>query len=231
MRKHRRVKKHQESGANFWQSYSDLMAAMLLMFILIMSLTILQSMQLYESQQKELEQLKSAKENIIGDLSETFANSDFKVQVDQKTGAITFDSEILFDFAKSDLKPEGKEFLKEFLPVYFGVILSEDNIDYVSEIIIEGHADTDGEYMENLELSQDRAYSVASFCLEENSGIVSDAELKILRKIVTANGRSFSDPIYNSNGKVNKAKSRRVEIKFRPKNDKMIEDMQDLFGD
>ena len=231
MRKHKRVKRYQESGANFWQSYSDLMAAMLLMFILIKSLTILQSMQLYESQQKELEQLRSAKENIIGDLSETFANSDFKVQVDPKTGTITFDSEILFDFAKSDLKQEGKAFLKEFLPVYFDVILNEDNINYVSEIIIEGHADTDGEYMENLELSQDRAYSVVSFCLEENSGIVSDSQLKILRKIVTANGRSFSDPVYNSNGTVNMAKSRRVEIKFRPKNDKMIEDMQSLFGD
>lgn len=230
MRKKRRVRKHHD-GANFWQSYSDLMAAMLLMFILIMSLTLLQSMQLYESQQEELEQLKAAKENIIGDLSETFENSEFKVEVDPNTGTITFDSEILFDFAKAELKPEGRSFLEEFLPVYFDVILSKDNIDYVSEIIIEGHADTDGEYIENLELSQDRAYSVASFCLEENSGIVTDSQLKILREIVTANGRSFSDPIYNSNGTVNMAKSRRVEIKFRPKNDKLIEDMQSLFGD
>ncbi len=230
MRNKKRVRTHNEDGANFWQSYSDLMAAMLLMFILIMSLTILQSMKLYESQQKELHQLKSAKENIIDELSTTFKQSDFEVQVDQKTGAVTFNSEILFDFAKSDLKPEGKKFLKKFLPEYFKVILSEENVDYVSEIIIEGHADTDGEYMHNLELSQDRAYSVASFCLEENSGIVSDDQLKTLRKIVTANGRSFSDPVRNSNGKINKAKSRRVEIKFRPKNDKMIENMQDLIG-
>lgn len=231
MKRNRHKRHRQESGVNFWQSYSDLMAAMLLMFVLIMSLTILQSMKLYESQQEELEQLRSAKENIIGELSETFANSDFSVEVDQKTGAISFDSEILFDFAKSDLKPEGKKFLEEFLPAYFDVILSEDNIDYVSEIIIEGHADTAGEYVYNLELSQDRAFSVASFCLKKDSGVVSSDKLKVLRKIVTANGRSFSDPVYNSDGTVNMEKSRRVEIKFRPKNDKLIEEMQNLFGD
>ena len=231
MRRRKHVKSHAESGSNFWQSYSDLMAAMLLMFILIMSLTLLQSMKLYESQQGELHQLQQAKENIIGDLSTAFEKSDFKVQVDPKTGSVTFDSEILFDFAKSELKPEGKAFLEGFLPLYFDVILSEDNIEYVSEIIIEGHADTEGEYMSNLQLSQDRAYSVAAFCLKENNGIVSNEQVETLRKMITANGRSFSDPIYNSDCSVNMTQSRRVEIKFRPKSDKLIEDMQNLFGD
>lgn len=67
--------------------------------------------------------------------------------------------------------------------------------------------------------------------MKENNGIVSNEQVETLRKMITANGRSFSDPIYNSDCSVNMTQSRRVEIKFRPKNDKLIEDMQNLFGD
>ena len=36
------------SGQTYWQSYSDMMAALLLMFILIMAFTLSQSLKLYE---------------------------------------------------------------------------------------------------------------------------------------------------------------------------------------
>ena len=83
-----------------------------------------------------------------------------------------------------------------------------------------------GEYMYNLELSQERALSVASFCLQEDSDLLGNSiDLDELRSIVTANGRAYSDPILNKDGTVNLAKSRRVEFKFRLRDEEMIEEM------
>ena len=66
-----------------------------------------------------------------------------------------------------------REFINQFLPKYCSVLLSDDYREYVSEIIIEGHTDTNGSYIYNLELSQQRALSVAKYCLTESNGIIS----------------------------------------------------------
>jgi len=245
MKRRTKGRRPDDETANFWQSYSDMMAALLLIFVLIMSLTLLQARQDYEKkieeqkaqqkiiaeQQKQLNELVGVKLKIIKQLNEEFSDSDLKVSVDPQTGAITFDSSVLFDFNKSAIKSSGRSFLKEFMPKYFDVLMNKENRKYVAEIIIEGHTDTVGSYMNNLSLSQDRAYSVAEFCLDSKNGVVSSKQLSILRKIVTANGRSYSSPIYRSDGSVDMAKSRRVELKFRLKDDEMISEMQKLLED
>ena len=52
-----------------------------------------------------------------------------------------------------------------------------------------------------------------------------------LQKIVTVNGRSYSDPIFNSDGTVNLDASRRVEFKFRLKDEEMIGEMIKILSD
>ena len=63
--------------------------------------------------------------------------------------------------------------INQFLPKYCSVLLRDDYREYVSEIIIEGHTDTNGSYIYNLELSQQRTFSVAKYCLTESNGIIS----------------------------------------------------------
>ena len=46
---------------SFWQSYSDMMAAMLLVFVLVLSGTLLQTQKVFEEKQKEL----NAQEELI----------------------------------------------------------------------------------------------------------------------------------------------------------------------
>ena len=280
MRTRRRVPRREQ---NYWQSYSDMMAALLLMFILIMAATLYQSLNTYEQknqalmeQQKtieeqraqldeqeitlrqneeylnsvrerleeqkreldetqerltELSRLVGVKAEIIEALRRAFEDSDLHVIVDEKTGAITFDSSILFEYASSVLSEEGKTFLREFLPLYLSVLLSDEFSNLISEIIIEGHTDTTGEYIYNLNLSQDRAFSVAEYCLSGKNGILSDQEIVRLRDILTANGRAFSDPVYNADGEIDMDASRRVVFKFRVKDEEMIEGMRELLRD
>lgn len=54
----RRYTKRNKNGEklNFWLSYSDMMAALLLVFILILSCTLLETRATYEAKQAELEE-------------------------------------------------------------------------------------------------------------------------------------------------------------------------------
>ena len=248
----------EDEETSYWLSYSDMMAALLLTFVLIITFTMLQAKKQYEKkeielleqqkivevqqelveeqqsimekQQEQLDRIIGVRSDLIEALKSEFQNTNLKVSVDQQTGSITFDSSVLFDFNKYSLKPSGKEFLQEFLPRYLGVIQSDEYSDYISEIIIEGHTDTEGDYLMNLELSQKRALAVASFCLMDEGSILPSTEIQELRGIVTANGRSFSNPIYNSDGTVNMDASRRVEFKFRLKDADMVNEMINILN-
>lgn len=268
MWKKRKNKAKTHSGNDYWQSYSDMMAALLLMFILIMALTLVQSLRMFEeknadlerqqltieAQQQELEahkeileqqeqnleqvkgelseltQLVGVKSEIIEALQAEFSGSALAVKVDEQTGAITFDTGIFFAVDSDTVRKEGQEFLNSFVPQYLSVLLSDAYRDSISEIIIEGHTDSNGSYMYNMDLSQRRAFAVAQFCLDESNNVLSRDQIQILRSILTANGRSFSNPIYDENGRVDAQASRRVVFKFRLKDDEMVSAIQDLLG-
>ena len=101
------------------------------------------------------------------------------------------------DVYKRQIKDSGRALLDEFIPVYLGVLLQPEYVDYLGEIIIEGHTDTQGTYLVNLELSQERALSVATYCLQMPT--LSEEQLEKLREILTAKGRSYSCLLYTSN--------------------------------
>ena len=248
----RKRRRHEDEETSYWLSYSDMMAALLLIFILIISFTLMQSKRQYESkqeqldeqkkiiadqekmldeQQKELDRIAGIRSDLVKALRDEFSGSSLNVKIDEKTGAITFDAGVLFDVSDSELKEDGKKFINQFLPKYCSVLLSDDYRDYVSEIIIEGHTDTAGSYLYNLELSQQRAFSVARYCLTESNGIISQSEVEMLRSVLTANGKSYSNPIYKEDGTVDLDASRRVEILFRLQDEEMIDEMMDILKD
>ena len=113
--------------------------------------------------------------------------------------------------------------------MYLEVLLSDEYRDYIAEIIIEGHTDTDGGYEGNMDLSYDRADAVAKFCLNKNNGL-SQSKIEQLQKLLTINGKSCSNPIYKADGsgEVDMQASRRVEIKFRLKEDEMIQKIAEI---
>lgn len=191
------------------------------------ALLIIQQNQL-ATQQQELEDVIGVKRDLVAALGEEFSGTDLNISLDEQTGAITMDSSVLFDLNSDVLAGEGQSALSEFLPMYFRVVLSEEYLPYISEIIIEGHTDTAGSYMFNLDLSQARAQAVASFCLSEDQALFDAETLETIRSIVTVSGKSWSDPIYNDDGTVNADLSRRVEIKFRLSDEEMITRMLDI---
>lgn len=182
-----------------------------------------------DDQQLKLDELVGVRAQIVKSLGEALRKANVKANVDAQ-GSITLDASVLFDVGKSELKDSGKLVLDQFLPVYLGVLLQDDNLKNISEIIIEGHTDSTGNYLDNLKLSQERALNVMSYVLsDENKNL--DLRMKQkLRKIGTANGRSFSNLKLDAQGLEDAESSRRVEFKFRMQDEQMIESMREILS-
>ena len=181
------------------------------------------------NQQKQIDELLGLRTAIIKDLSQALADANISANVDKQTGDILLDSRLLFETGRDQLAEAGREELRRLIPVYLKVLLRPEYRDYVAEIIIEGHTDSKGSYTFNLQLSQQRALSVATFCLEMQE--LSADQRALLENILTAKGRSYADRILNPDGSENMEASRRVEIKFRLKDSEMIQRMNEILKD
>ena len=216
----------EEDRNHYWMSYSDLMSALLLIFALLLMINIFGNQTEMEDKDKMIEEVLGVKTRLIEELNNAFTDSNLEMEIDPQTGAIRFSSGVFFDYNSSVVSKEGKKNLRSFVPQYLKVLLSDEFRDHISQIIIEGHTDNEGSYLYNLELSQNRAFSVTEEIFSEDFPEFEERE--DLRHLITSNGRSFMVPIYDENGKIDLDKSRRVEFKFRLKDEEVIKQIQDL---
>ncbi len=187
--------------------------------------------QLMSEQQMKIDQIIGVKADLIEALNQEFAENQINVNIDPQTGAIVLDSSVLFALRESELTEEGAQILYQILPVYCEVLMSEKYRDYVAEIIIDGYTDSQGDYLSNLELSQNRAFAVAAYLLSISGSFMDADSEKALQEKLTANGRSESNLVMDENGNEDRDASRRVEVKFRLKDDEMIQELSDILAD
>jgi outer membrane protein OmpA-like peptidoglycan-associated protein len=107
---------------------------------------------------------------------------------------ITFASGILFDVGKSDLRAEAQQNLSDLATI---LIKYED-----TNILIEGHTDSDGSEEYNLGLSERRARAVQSYLAQHG---VMNARMSIM-------GYGESQPIADNSTVEGKQANRRVEV-------------------
>ena len=69
---------------------------------------------------------------------------------------------------------------------------------------------------------------MAEYLVYSEDSFLTAQESSILREKLTANGRSMSNPILDENGQVDMDASRRVEIKFRLKDEEMMSELQQI---
>ena len=183
---------------------------------------------LMSQQQEKIDQIIGVKADLIASLNDEFKANQINVQIDYQTGAIVLDSSVLFDYNESVLTDAGYGILAQILPVYCRVLLSTEYESYLAEVIIDGYTDTTGDYITNLDLSQRRAFAVAEYLMNTKDSFLSSEESAILTQKLTANGRSMSNPILDEYGNVDMDASRRVEIKFRLKDEEMMAELQEI---
>jgi outer membrane protein OmpA-like peptidoglycan-associated protein len=115
-------------------------------------------------------------------------------------GTILSMSDILFESAKADLKPELKENLAEIAGILKN-LLTESKID------IEGHTDNVGNNESNLKLSKQRADAVLKYLVERG----------VDKKRLKAVGYGLKKPVADNKTEEGRAKNRRVELVIKDK--------------
>jgi len=171
-----------------------------------------------QKQKAKIKSLTGIKLKVIAALKEELGEN---ISIDKKSGSLRLASNILFDRGSAKLKPEAEMQLKKAFEEYVGTLISNEQIKpYLDKIIIEGHTDSDGGYLYNLELSQKRAFAVMNFLLT-----LDFAKEHNIKPLVIASGRAYLDAI-KVNGVEDKEASRRIEIKFRLKNEDAMHEIE-----
>ena len=206
-------KKNEEIEENiFWVTMSDLLLGLMITFIMLFVLAILgYSTEKVTKQNQNMQTMEKINEKLV--------KNNLNIEIDKLANIVKISDLELFDSNSWELTQNGKNFLDKFLPLYFDVLLSDDDISHkISQIVIEGHTDSNSfhqakkdNYNLNLELSAKRALSVSKYILSKNYNEKID---KNLYKKISINGRSYSNPVLNKDGSENFAKSRRVEFKI-----------------
>jgi len=164
-----------------------------------------------QAQKAKIKSLTGIKLKVISELKASLGD---KINIDKTSGSLRLASNILFDKGSAQLKEGAKSELKDNFIEYVNTLISNKNIKkHLDKIIIEGHSDSDGSYLYNLNLSQQRAFAVMHYLLTLD--YIKSHQIK--EKLV-ASGRSYLDAI-KINGIEDKDASRRIEIKFRLKNE------------
>src|SRR5690625_4520310 len=94
--KYQRLFKSEQNEGHFWPTFTDLLTTILLCFMLIfICMMIIKSLQIKEMK-RTIDQIMGVRAELINELKSEFSGSDLGIEVDEKTGAILFSTEILF---------------------------------------------------------------------------------------------------------------------------------------
>lgn len=221
---------------NVWMSVSDLMTGLMVIFLFIAIAYIKRVQQ----NQTVLSDYVETKNKLHDKLVKEFEGDTLKWQMAiGKDLSMKFNNPtVLFAQGSSELTPQFKEILDEFLPRYFNILLNDSLKKNIQEIRIEGHTDPvpypsldSDAYIANVILSQQRSLSVLRYfrgmpAFEKYN----DKEKQLLEFWFTSNGLSYgksldSDGNYTlSFGKdIDYQMSRRVEFRIVTSGDEILE--------
>jgi len=171
-----------------------------------------------QSQKAKIKSLTGIKLKVVAALKEELGSN---INIDKNSGSLRLASNILFDKGSALLKDESKTELKRSFEEYIGALVTNPKIKpHIDRIIIEGHTDSDGGYLYNLDLSQRRAFAVMNYLLS-----LDFAKKHNIKPLMIASGRAYLDAI-KVDGVENKDASRRIEIKFRLKNEDAMHEIE-----
>lgn len=154
----------------------------------------------------ELGELKENQTAVSSGLMGAFKEQGLdSTKIDESTGTVQMDNNVLFAWDKADLSEEVKAYLDQFLAAYVPVISSAIEDGKVSTIVVEGYTDSAGDEAYNLKLSEERAKTVADYI---------KAGYPELANAIEVVGNGANNLILDGEGKEDAAASRRVEVRY-----------------
>jgi outer membrane protein OmpA-like peptidoglycan-associated protein len=186
----------------FWISYADLMTALVILFLVIMSISIvaISTRPIVEKRERDTEIQK-----ILDHLDSLAKAQKLELNINRTDHTISFGNKARFDSDSYQLSLQAQEQLRAFVPIMLEVKHSSGGKRWLKRIHIEGYTDETGSYLYNVHLSLKRAEVVICALL---SGKLPREKEQQLQQLLIIDGASVTAI------KESHEESRRVEIRL-----------------
>jgi outer membrane protein OmpA-like peptidoglycan-associated protein len=184
----------------FWISYADLMTALVILFLVIMSISIvaISSRPIVEKQERD-----SDISSIFDNLERLAQAKKLELKVNRINHTISFGKKARFGSESFQLSPQAQAQLRAFVPIMLEVKGTHHGKRWLKQIHIQGFTDETGSYLYNVHLSLKRAEAVICALL---SGKLSKKHEQQLQQLLIIDGASITGI------KESYEESRRVEV-------------------
>lgn len=192
-----------EGEKPFWISYADLMTALMMLFLVVMTVSLFAITSRGDRHEAEVDACMSE----FKGLAQAFPG----VEVDTRNRRVSFGERARFTNKDHNLSIESARRLREFAPVVLRFADSACGKKLLKRVVVEGYTSKIGSYLFNLDLSLKRAHSVlcALFDNQEPGELaLTEDERQHIRTLFLVGGYSFNS------GKGSDEESRRVELKL-----------------
>lgn len=198
-----------EAESPFWISFSDLMTALMVLFLVAMAVALLSVTQGLRQMDEGRANRDSAISTCLNDIRQITRQPEYAgVQLRGQT----LELGTLAEFAKDSnaLAPQRMQFLRSFVPHMLAVARTPDCQDWLKRFVLEGYASPEGAYLYNLNLSLERSQRVLCVLLDAKApDAPSPEDRQAIREMFFVGGSSFNSAILNQ-----PEKSRRVELRL-----------------
>lgn len=198
----RRRRAKEEAEKPFWISFSDLMTALMVLFLIAMAVALLvltQSLRTLEDKRRDRETTILA---CLADMGKVTRSPEFN---SVKINGQTIDFGPLAEFRKNSnqLSPGRAEFLRAFVPAVLEIARNKTCQPWLRRFVVEGFASQEGTYLHNLNLSLERSQRVLCVLLDANGAdALGPEDRKVIRQQFLVGGSSFNSAILNQPEKV-----------------------------
>ena len=198
----------EEGEKPFWISYSDMMTALMVLFLVVMTVALLA----VTNEASETEKQKTQREEEIAKLLAKIKEStkDFPgIVIHGNT--IDFGEQVRFGTDSHQLTDEQERMLRKFIPMVLKAARDPLGQKWVRRVVVEGFADKRGTYLHNLNLSLQRSQRVLCTLLAKSAPEevpLTEEDRLLIREIFLVGGSSFNSL------KDSLEESRRIEVKL-----------------
>jgi hypothetical protein len=216
-------RRHREEGEKpFWISFSDLMSALMVLFLVAMSVALLAVTKKVSTEEREDRERTEAIADLMGQIRGILTAKEFEgVRVNPTS--IDFGPRGRFGNDQNTLSPDQRELLLSFTPKLLQTLRShEPSKKWFRRVVVEGYASQSGSYLYNLNLSIERSIRVICELLRDapdGPSRLTSSDRELVASTFFVGGASFNSLLKTD------ADSRRIEFKleFKTRQDRDAE--------
>lgn len=209
MKAPRRRASRDDGEKPFWISFSDLMSALMVLFLVAMAVALMAVTQGLQQIKKEAADRETTINTCVADVGALTSLAEFK-GVAVRGQSIDFGSLVQFQDREHKFeKASDEHFVRKFMPRVLDVARSAACEKWLKRVVVEGFASKTGDYLFNLNLSYQRSQRVLCALLNTQApDALTAKDRSLIQTLFLAGGSSFNTASGDA------ARMRRVEIKL-----------------